>query len=336
MVDTGRSWAVSLCRLLLALACWSYGERPANCAEQSAMADDERLSQVLRDRPDDLMLDYFKQLAAELPPEHDVPDSVDAWNERKAALRERLWQSLGRFPLVDRPPLNARITGRIDNGDHVVEKVLYESLPGLYVTALAYVPKQLDGPAPAVICVNGHWAESKTTPLIQKRCMSLARMGVVAFCQDVIGSGERQNFDGAEPTTYHGFYRGAAPRIVDRSLLGYVIYECTRALDYLATREDVDASRVMCTGASGGGKQSMYFPAVDERLAGGIPACYSSSYQWQPGADRNPEVLKPVGGAGTARSAASAVYQCVSRCACLSAATHVRHTGAHRKDLQSV
>ena len=56
MVDTGRSWAVSLCRLLLALACWSYGERPANCAEQSAMAGDGRLSPVLRNRPDEVIL----------------------------------------------------------------------------------------------------------------------------------------------------------------------------------------------------------------------------------------------------------------------------------------
>lgn len=242
------------------------------------------LHQVLDEKPADLMLNYFIALAEELPHDHAAPQSLEDWEQRKVELRSRLWDSLGEFPRDDRPPLNSRITGRIDHGDHTVEKVVYESLPGLYVTALVYVPKQLDGPAPAVMCVNGHWSGAKSMPLIQERCISLAKMGVIAFCQDVIGTGERQNFSGTPPTTYHGFYRGAAPLIVDRSLLGYIMYECTRGLDYLLTREDVDPQRVMCTGASGGGKQSMFFPALDERLAGGVPVCYVGSYQAHMGA----------------------------------------------------
>lgn len=246
--------------------------------------DGRPLHQVLDEKPADLMLNYFISLADELPHDHAALQSLEDWEQRKVELRSRLWYSLGEFPRDDRPPLNARITGRIDHGDHVVEKVLYESLPGLYVTALVYVPKELDGPAPAVMCVNGHWSGAKSTQLIQERCISLAKMGVIAFCQDVIGTGERQIFSGTPPTTYHGFYRGAAPLIVDRSLLGYIMYECTRGLDYLLTRADVDPQRVMCTGASGGGKQSMFFPALDERLAGGVPVCYVGSYQAHMGA----------------------------------------------------
>lgn len=230
------------------------------------------------------MLDYFKSLSETMPPEHPLPKNRVEWERRRTELREQLWASLGDFPRKQRPPLNARIVGTIDHGDHVIEKLLYESLPGLYVTALIYVPKKIEGRVPAVICVNGHWSEAKVTPLIQQRCMGLARMGVIAFCQDVIGTGERQAYDGSPPQTYHGFYRGAAPRIVDRSLLGYVMYECTRALDYLLSRDDVDPKRILCTGASGGGKQSMYFPALDDRLAGGVPVCYISSYQAHMGA----------------------------------------------------
>jgi cephalosporin-C deacetylase-like acetyl esterase len=132
--------------------------------------------------------------------------------------------------------------------------------------------------------VNGHWQEAKATELIQRRCISLARMGVIAFCQDVIGTGERQAYDGAAPTWYHGFFRGATPWIVDRSLLGYVMFECIRALDYVSSRDDVDPKRIMCTGASGGGKQSMFFAALDDRLAGSVPVCYISSYHAHIGA----------------------------------------------------
>ena len=118
------------------------------------------------------------------------------------------------------------------------------------------IPRQGAMRVPAVIYCNGHWSGAKAEPVIQSCCLGLARMGVGAFCQDVIGTGERAAPPPSPHSTYHGNYRGAAPRIVDRSLLGYVMYECIRAMDYLETRPEIDAKRVMCTGASGGGKQS--------------------------------------------------------------------------------
>ena len=293
--------------------------------------DGRPLHQVLDEKPADLMLNYFVALAAGLPHDHAVPQTLAEWEQRKVELRSRLRESLGEFPRDDRPPLNARITGRIDHGDHVVEKVLYESLPGLYVTALVYVPKQLAGPAPAVMCVNGHWAGAKSTPLIQERCISLAKMGVIAFCQDVIGTGERQNFSGTPPTTYHGFYRGAAPLSVDRSLLGYIMYECTRGLDYLLTRDDVDPQRVMCTGASGGGKQSMFFPAARRAarrrrarlLRRLLPGAWAHRLRRR-NPHRHPAILQPVGNPGAACSAAAALHQRLPRRPGIPAPAHVR------------
>jgi len=257
---------------------------PAFASDDSPDLISRPVHQVLTDRSPNLMLDYFRRLAATLPTEESVPATIDEWENRRRELRGQLRNSLGNFPWENRPPLNPCVTGTTDHGDHVVEKIVYESLPGLYVTALLYVPKKLENPAPAVICVNGHWRPAKVEPVIQQRCQGLARMGVVAFCQDVIGTGERAAPPDAPHHDYHGNYRGAASRIVDRSLLGYVMYECTRAMDYLETRSEVDPRRVMCTGASGGGKQSMFFPALDKRLAGGVPVCYVSNYQVHMGA----------------------------------------------------
>ena len=233
---------------------------------------------VLDETPPEMMLKFFRNAASQLSEKHLGHQTRAEWEARRLELRELLWESLGNFPLEDRPAIRARVTGTIDHGDHTVEKIVYESLPGLYVTALVYVPKGLTKRVPAVICVNGHWTEAKATSIIQRRCLMLARMGVIAFCQDVIGTGERAAFEGSPPITYHGFFRGATPRLVDRSLLCYLMYECFRANDYLRSRADVDSERVMCTGASGGGKQSMFFPALDERVAGGVPVCYVSSY----------------------------------------------------------
>jgi cephalosporin-C deacetylase-like acetyl esterase len=250
----------------------------------SAEVSSRPVHQVLDKKPENLMLNYFVNVANEMAGRQHVPQSQAEWDKRRGELRKQLRETLGNFPWDDRPSIGARITGRIDHGDHVVEKVLYESLPGLYVTALAYVPKNRQGRVPAVICVNGHWPNAKATDLIQQRCMGLACMGVIAFCQDVIGTGERQAFAGSPPQNYHGFYRGATPRIVDRTLQGYVMFECIQALDYVRSRDDVDPERIMCTGTSGGGMQSMYFAALDERLAGAVPVCYISSYEVHMGA----------------------------------------------------
>lgn len=257
---------------------------PVGLSAESKPDQIPAVTNVLREKPGSMLLDYFRNYAEALSAEHPAPATLDEWKQRRGKLRRQLWKSLGNFPLDERPALNARVTGTLACDGYTVEKIVYESLPGLYVTALAYVPSQLTGRVPAVICVNGHWKGAKSEPLIQKRCIMLARMGVIAFCQDVIGTGERAAFGGSPPVTYHGFYRGAAPRIVDRSLLGYIAYECLRAFDYLEARPDVDAKRVICTGASGGGKQSMYFTALDDRLAGGVPVCYISSYEAHIGA----------------------------------------------------
>lgn len=274
-LDRARSVAVACVGLLLALS-----PAPVVRAEEPARP----AFQVLDEKPADLMLNYFMREASELANRQPLPTNLADWERRRRELRGQLRRTLGNFPWDDRPPVQATITGRIDQGDHVVEKVLYESLPGLFVTALAYVPKHASERMPAVICVNGHWPDAKATDLIQRRCIALARMGIIAFCQDVIGTGERQAYNGSPPQNYHGFYRGATPRIVDRSLQGYVMFECLRALDYVASRSDVDPQRIMCTGASGGGMQSMYFAALDDRLAGAVPVCYISSYETHMGA----------------------------------------------------
>jgi cephalosporin-C deacetylase-like acetyl esterase len=257
---------------------------PVSLSAEGELDKIPAVANVLKEKPGSMLLDYFRDSAESLSAGHPVPATLDEWKQRRGELRRRLWKSLGNFPLDKRPALNARLTGTRAYDGYTVEKIVYESLPGLFVTALVYVPSRVTGRVPAVICVNGHWKGAKREPLIQKRCIMLARMGVIAFCQDVIGTGERAAFGGSPPVTYHGFYRGAAPRIVDRSLLGYIAYECLRAFDYLESRPDVDAKRIICTGASGGGKQSMFFPALDERLAGGVPVCYISSYEAHIGA----------------------------------------------------
>ena len=109
------------------------------CGGDTTVAAD--IDRVLSDRSPTLMLEYFQGLAASATEQHQSPSSLEAWRNRRVELRRELWSSVGRFPLENRPPLCPSVVGRIDHDDCVVEKIVYQSLPGLYVTALMYLPK---------------------------------------------------------------------------------------------------------------------------------------------------------------------------------------------------
>src|SRR5580765_7200030 len=78
---------------------------------------------------------------------------------RQKYLRERLLEMIGGLP--ERTPLNARVVGKIDKGDIVIEKIIYESLPYFYVTGLLYLPKDRSGRIPAIFSPCGHSENGK-------------------------------------------------------------------------------------------------------------------------------------------------------------------------------
>jgi len=113
-------------------------------------------------------------------------------------------------------------------------------------------------------------------PHVQPRCIGLARMGFVVLCVDAFGAGERAIEPG--PGTYHGALVGASLWPVGTPLLGLQVYDNFRAVDYLISRHEVDPARLAITGASGGGNQTLYAGATDERLGVVIPVCSIGTY----------------------------------------------------------
>ncbi len=116
-------------------------------------------------------------------------DSRARIEERQRYIRERFVESLGGFP--DRTPLNARITRTLERDEYRVEMLVYESLPGFYVTANVYVPKDGTPPHPAVLGVAGHSANGKASSTYQHVWISLAKRGFVVLAFDPPGQGER-------------------------------------------------------------------------------------------------------------------------------------------------
>jgi dienelactone hydrolase len=201
--------------------------------------------------------------------------------ERKAEVRARILELVGGLPDYQ-GPLNARVTGRVERPGFVIEKVIFESLPGVLVTANVYRPSQ-PGRYPGVLLPLGHWEEGK--PGMQRIAINLALKGFVALAYDPLGQGERkQAYDRrlgrslAGGSTEQHFQAGAQSLLAGESFARYRIWDAKRALDYLVSRPDVDAERIGCTGCSGGGTLTTYISALDSRIKVAAPACYMNSF----------------------------------------------------------
>ena len=201
--------------------------------------------------------------------------SPAALKQHLTKLRDDYHNILGSFP--KKQPLNAKVTGKLDGTSYRVEKVLFESLPNHHVTALLYLPANGEGPWPGVLFACGHSANGKAYPPYQTACALLAQNGFVVLSYDPISQGERTQLPKAARygTTTHTLLNHGA-RLTGRSVVWYSAWDGIRSIDYLLSRPEVDRSKpVGMTGTSGGGTQTTFLMALDDRIGPAAPSCYT-------------------------------------------------------------
>ena len=211
--------------------------------------------------------------------------NLNAWQERQQEIREILSDIVGPFP--PKTPLNPQVTRIIDKKSYRVEHVIFESQPGFYVTSSLFIPAGLKGKtkAPAVIYCSGHSVEGYRSQVYQYVILNLVSKGFIVFAFDPVGQGERLEYYSSDtgnsiiggPTKEHS-YPGAQAFIAGSSQAMYMIWDGIRAVDYLLTRKEVDPSRIGITGRSGGGTQSAYIAAFDDRIYAVAPENYITNY----------------------------------------------------------
>jgi hypothetical protein len=247
-----------------------------------------------------------------------TPEQIAAYQKE---LREQFLKAIGGLP--ERTPLNPRVTGVIQREGYHVEKVIFESQPKHYVTALLFlpdvaqptwrgrpalasrghpglvlpghdasVPAEVQGqdalattgvpPFPGVIVPCGHAAEAKAYESYQTMGASLALNGMAALVFDPIDQGERSQLPAALPklqgTTAHTTL-GVGSILLGRATARFEIWDGMRAIDYLQSRPEVDPARIGCTGNSGGGTQTSYLMALDDRISVAAPSCYITGFE---------------------------------------------------------
>ncbi len=228
----------------------------------------------------------------------------------QAELRTKLLRMLGGLPST-RTPLNAQITGRIQMAGYHIEKLIFESLPGIFVTALVYVPDEGRAPHPAVLVPAGHSTNGKA--YYQALCQRLVRRGYVVIAWDPVGQGERSQFwDATRGRSRYNLICGEhavlgnLAYLAGANLARWEVWDGMRALDYLLTRPEVDHGRISITGTSGGGFQTALIAALDRADPGCGPVLL---YHRPPDARREPHLQ----GSGQRPRAGSRRHDCRRR-----------------------
>ena len=240
-----------------------------------------------------------------------APKSVQDWEPRRDFVRRQLLVSQGLWPMPTKSPLNAVIHGKIDQGDYTVEKVYFESAPGLFVTGNLYRPKHITGRIPAIVFPHGHWTDARFLfqpdkfvreeiatgqerfeqgghSRFQSMCVQLARMGCIAWQIDALSDSDSKQLS---PEIVHkfakqrpemnrtegwGLYSPQAEANL-QSVMGLQTLNSIRSVDFLLTLPDVDPTRLAVTGSSGGGTQTMLLAAADPRVALSYPVVMVST-----------------------------------------------------------
>ena len=206
----------------------------------------------------------------------EIKDLKD-WELVRAERHEQFLEMLGLQgkPFTGkRSPLKVTKTGTIQKKGYRIEKLYYESLPGLYVPANLYVPDGIKKPVPAILYVCGHAHSQKYN--YQAHAKNFAENGFVCLIIETIQRGEVKGEHLGQESNgwFHWYSRGYNPA-------GVEVWNGIRGLDLLSEMPEVDKNNLGVTGISGGGSQSWYLPAADARIKAAAAVAGASSLEGQ-------------------------------------------------------
>lgn len=289
-------------RLLLAVALAALCPLPlASAAAPRALAEETL--------PNDVRLQPPKDLNGYFP--FTPPKTQAEWEKRADYVRRQILVSQGLWPMPEKSPLNAVIHSKIERPGYSIEKVYFESAPGLFVTGNLYRPANAKGKVPAVLFAHGHWQNARLSTQsdaallreiatgeerfeqggrsrFQSLCVQLARMGCIVWQWDMLSDSDAVQFS---RMTVHGFakqrpemnttenwglYSPQAEAHL-QSIMGLQTLNAIRSLDFVLSLPEVDPQRTAITGASGGGTQTMLLAAIDPRVKLSFPVVMVST-----------------------------------------------------------
>jgi len=218
--------------------------------------------------------------------------SARRWQQRA---RPRLIERLGGFPAT-RAPLNAEVLETRDFGSYTREKLVFDTRTNLSTIGYLLLPKSGARPLPAVVCVSGHGRglpdilglDDEGNPRAERNvgyakeyALQCVEHGYATLAIEQLAFGTRRD-DAARkagPQVESCRPAACAAVLLGQTMGGWRVWDAMRAIDYLATRPEVDSSRIATLGASGGGTTSLLTAAVDERVKAAVVSAYFNTFR---------------------------------------------------------
>ncbi|GAA4877991.1 dienelactone hydrolase family protein [Paenibacillus vulneris] len=217
------------------------------------------------------------------------------WRERKENVKISLLDALGRLP-EGSASLSPVLLERTEREDCYVERIAFATAEHLRLPAYVLIPKQLQDRAPAVVAWHGHGYGSKEIVGLQPDgtedageagihkhfALELVRRGMIVIAPEIIGFGDRRlAADRAKDPRKASSCFALSSRLLlyGQTLAGLRIFEATRVVDYLISREEVDPERIGCMGFSGGGLIASLSAALDARIKAVVLCAFTSTFR---------------------------------------------------------
>jgi dienelactone hydrolase len=204
------------------------------------------------------------------------------WERYRDVRVQALRASLGSFPPVPRD-LKTRVTRVVEGDGYRIENLVFESRPGLVVTANLYLPRDPPRSMPGVLICHSHH-NPKTQDELQDMGVTWARLGCAVLVMDQLGHGERRQHPFRDASSYPHPFRpgrqdyyfrynvGLQLHAIGESLIGWMVWDLHRGVDLLLARPGVDKDRIILLGAvAGGGDPAAVAAALDPRIAAVAP-----------------------------------------------------------------
>lgn len=279
----GAGLDMNLQKIVTSIVCFSLVLNSAGFSKEDLSVLQEKIDGI---SPTDMMSKYLRRLAGqkfdnwkEKYEQRKTPEQIAEYQKH---LREKFIEAIGGLP--ERTPLNPQVTGIVSRDGYHVEKVIFESQPKHYVSALLFLPDadKYTPPYPGVLVPCGHSSNGKAHDAYQTMGALLALNGMAGLVFDPIDQGERSQMPSQLPglagTRAHTML-GVGSILLGRNTARFEIWDGMRAIDYLQSRPEVDPKRIGCTGNSGGGTQTSYLMSLDERIVAAAPSCYITGFE---------------------------------------------------------
>lgn len=232
---------------------------------------------VLAENHNDLINYRLKLEAAQFFTRNQLPETKEEWELYRIRLKNKIVRKTGIVVNHDLP-LKMEETGVIQMNGYSIKNIMFQTRPGIYATANLYIPDG-NGLFPGAIVMMGHSILGRMYPMYQSVGHSLASNGYICLCIDPWGAGER--------TTIHGQFEdhgdenslGSSLMNIGETLMGIQISDNIRGVDLLCSLPNIDTTKIGATGSSGGGNQTMWLAAMDERIKAAVPVVSAGTFE---------------------------------------------------------